>query len=69
MSSLFDVVVTDGVKIGTFRHGISKSDAKKIVKELKKKGYKAQLVTNKGRQVEMVTIDTEATEDDEETRG
>lgn len=45
---LYDVVVTKGVENHTFRNGISKGDAKKLVKELRKQGWKAQLVTCKG---------------------
>lgn len=48
---LFDVVVTDGrtLENRVFRNGIQKSDAKKIIKELRGKGFKAQLVTCKGQ--------------------
>jgi len=49
---LFDVVVTDGVSNRIFRNGIAKRDAKKIVKELRGKGFKAQLVTCKGKSQE-----------------
>lgn len=65
MSGLFDVVITDGVKVGTYRYGISKSDAKKIVKELRKKGYKAQLVTCKDKAKEIISIREEEPGDEE----
>lgn len=64
MSGLFDVVITDGVKVGTFRHGISKSDAKKIVKDLRKKGYKAQLVTCKDKEKEIISIQEESSDEE-----
>lgn len=60
---LYDVVVTKGVENHTFRNGISKGDAKKLVKELRKQGWKAQLVTCKGVKE---TASLEVSENDED---
>ncbi len=48
---LFDVLVHDPKKLQdvVYRSGLVKSDAKKMVKELKQKGHKAQLATSKNR--------------------
>lgn len=62
----FDVVVTDGntLQNKVFRNGVGKKEAKKLVKELRQKGFKAQFVTSKGEQQES-SIDTQEPEGDE----
>ena len=63
---MFDVLVYNAntAQNAVYRNGIPKSDAKKLVKELRKKGFKAQFVTSKGKaEIEISLERTEPEED------
>jgi len=62
---MFDVLVYNDKTMtnSVYRNGIPKSEAKKTVKELKKNGFKAQLVTSKGEK-ETVSLSIPEVEND-----
>lgn len=64
---MFDVLVYNAKTMQdvVYRNAIPKSDAKRLVKNLKKNGYKAQLVTSKGQRDENF-FNIEKPETDEE---
>lgn len=51
---MFDVLVFDGVTNVAVARNLVKRDAKRKVKDLRSKGRKAQLVTAKGSEAEVV---------------
>lgn len=63
---LFDVLVHDAKKLQdvVFRGGLVKSDAKKLVKELREKGHKAQLATCKNRAEANILLEETAGEEE-----
>jgi phosphoglycolate phosphatase-like HAD superfamily hydrolase len=62
---LFDVMMVDP-KFGTevpYRTSLAKKNAKKMVEDLKNRGYKARFVTSKNRQTENVVLEQQEDEE------
>lgn len=64
---LFDVLVHDTKKLQdvVFRGGLVKSDAKKLVRELRERGHKAQLATAKNRAEGNISLEEAVTSEEE----